>query len=134
MVQVNYSDIIIATAAAFLLGLLYYVLLSNQVKKSRSLTGKIDVKHKTFTIVGMIFDFIRTFVVGLFIAYAVSFLNLLYINQAMLLAIWLWIAFPVVLFVGLVIHDKFPVRLAVIHSIDWLIKLLVITSILTLWR
>jgi hypothetical protein len=134
MVHVQYSDIIIATIAAFLFSLVYYIILGKQVAGSRSAySGKSDA-HKSMTPVRIIIEIVRTFVVGLFVAYAVALLNFLYIQQAILLAFWLWIAFPVVLLVGSVVHEHFPVKLAVIHGIDWLIKLLILTLILTLWR
>ena len=38
----------------------------------------------------------------------------------------LWIGFPFVLWTGAVIHESTPVRLAVLHGGDWLLKLLLI--------
>ncbi|MDN5932087.1 MAG: DUF1761 domain-containing protein [Pseudonocardia sp.] len=48
------------------------------------------------------------------------------------LALALWIAFPAVLLVGSVFHERVPVALAAIHAGDWLIKLLLITGIVGL--
>lgn len=45
------------------------------------------------------------------------------------LALGLWAAFPAVLLTGSVVHEKVPWKLAAIHSGDWLIKLLLITSV-----
>lgn len=134
MVHVQYSDILIATVAAFLFSLVYYIILGKQVAAARaSYSGKNDA-HGSMTPTRIVVEIVRTFIVGLFVAYAVALLNFLYIQQAILLAVWLWIAFPVVLLVGSVVHERFPVKLAVIHGIDWLVKLLIFTLILTLWR
>ena len=41
----------------------------------------------------------------------------------LLLGLALWIGFPLVLWVGAIVHEKTPVRLAAIHAGDWLVKL-----------
>jgi hypothetical protein len=41
----------------------------------------------------------------------------------------LWVAFPVVLLTGSVVHEKVPWQLAAIHSGDWLVKLPLIAGI-----
>ncbi|MGH8838368.1 MAG: DUF1761 domain-containing protein [Jiangellaceae bacterium] len=45
-----------------------------------------------------------------------------------------WIAFPVVLLTGSVIHENVPWKLAAIHAGDWPVKLVVVTVIVSLWR
>ena len=44
----------------------------------------------------------------------------------LLLGLVLWIGFPFVLWVGAVIHESTPIKQAVIHGGDWLLKLLLI--------
>jgi uncharacterized protein DUF1761 len=44
----------------------------------------------------------------------------------LLLGLVLWIGFPFVLWVGAVIHENTPIRLAAIHGGDWLLKLLLV--------
>ena len=46
----------------------------------------------------------------------------------------LWTGFPVVLWVGAVVHERTPVRLAAIHAGDWLLKLLAVGALLGAWR
>lgn len=135
MAHVQYSDIIIATIAAFLFSSLYYMVLNKQVTVSRATTyeGK-KPKHTSMTTTKLIIEIVRTFVVGLFVAYAIALLNLLYIKQALVLALWLWVAFPIVLLVGSVMYENFSVKLAVIHGFDWLAKLAIFAVILTAWR
>jgi hypothetical protein len=135
MIHVQYWAIIVATILAVGFSALYYFLLNKQVVALRAtkLDKKEDVRT-TATPNKILIELVRTFVVALVIAYAVGLLNLLYINQAILLAFWLWIGFPVVLLVGSVIHEHFPAQLAAIHAGDWLAKLLIFAIILTIWR
>ena len=56
------------------------------------------------------------------------------VGGAVKLGLVLWIAFPVVLLAGSVVHENVPWRLAAIHSGDWLAKLLIISVIVSVWR
>jgi hypothetical protein len=51
----------------------------------------------------------------------------------LLLGLALWIGFPFVLWLGATIHEKTPVRLAVVHGGDWLVKLLLVGVIVSVW-
>ena len=48
-------------------------------------------------------------------------------REALRLGLALWVAFPVVLLTGSVVHEKVPWRLAAIHAGDWLVKLLLVS-------
>jgi hypothetical protein len=52
----------------------------------------------------------------------------------LLLGLALWVAFPFVLWVGAVVHEGTPVRLAAIHGGDWLVKLLVVAALVSAWQ
>ena len=51
---------------------------------------------------------------------------------ALVYGVVLWFAFPVVLLAGSVVHEKVPVKLAAIHAGDWLVKILLISVVVTL--
>jgi hypothetical protein len=46
----------------------------------------------------------------------------------------LWIGFPLVLWTGALIHERTPWKLAAIHAGDWLVKLLLIAVIVSVWQ
>ncbi len=50
-------------------------------------------------------------------------------GSALRLGAGLWGAFPVVLLSGSVVHEKVPWQLAAIHAGDWLVKLLLIATV-----
>jgi hypothetical protein len=50
------------------------------------------------------------------------------------LGLALWTAFPFVLWTGAVVHEGTPWRLAAIHAGDWLVKLVVVGAIVSVWR
>jgi hypothetical protein len=47
------------------------------------------------------------------------------------LALGLWAAFPAVLLTGSVVHERVPWQQAAIHGGDWLVKLLLVGSVVT---
>ena len=79
-------------------------------------------------------ELVRNLVLATVIAVLVSELALTDLAVGSLLGLGLWVGFPVVLWTGAVMWEKVPVRLAVIHAGDWLLKLLIIAVILTLWN
>jgi hypothetical protein len=52
----------------------------------------------------------------------------------LVLGVALWIGFPLVLWIGAVIHENTPLRPAVIHGGDWLVKLLLVGVIVAVWQ
>ena len=52
----------------------------------------------------------------------------------LLLGLALWLAFPLVLWTGALIHENTPVRLAAIHAGDWLLKLLAVAVLVSVWQ
>lgn len=52
----------------------------------------------------------------------------------LVLGLLCWLAFPAVLLSGSVMWDGARTRLAVIHGGDWLIKILMMTIVLSVWR
>jgi len=55
------------------------------------------------------------------------------LKAAFSLTAWLWV-FPVMILLGSILHENVPWDLGAIHAGDWLIKLLVVTIIVSLWR
>lgn len=72
-------------------------------------------------------------VVAVVVAALAGGLDLSGLGQAMVLALGLWVAFTAVLLAGSVFHERVPPLLAAIHSGDWLLKLMAVTSIVTVW-
>ena len=82
----------------------------------------------------MFIELVRTLVLVIILAGLSAQLGLTTPLQAVLLAVALWIAFPIILLSGSVMYEDVPWRLAAIHAGDWLVKLLIITLIVSLWH
>ena len=50
------------------------------------------------------------------------------------LGLALWVGLPLVLWVGAVVHERTPVRLAALHAGDWLLKLPAVAVLTSVWQ
>jgi hypothetical protein len=82
----------------------------------------------------MLLEFVRSLVVAYVLARFVVLLNITHWTSGVELGLWLWIGFPIVLLAGSVLHENVPRKLAAIHAGDWLVKLLLMAVILSVWR
>ena len=79
----------------------------------------------------MLAEFLRGLAIIYILAYFFERFNIDF-SSAISFVILLWIAFPVFLLSGSVLWDRRPWQLAIIHSGDWLLKLLLIACLLHL--
>jgi hypothetical protein len=56
------------------------------------------------------------------------------VGAILLLGIGVWLAFPVTILSGSIIWDDVPWRLAALHAGDWLLKAILISLVVGLWR
>lgn len=131
MPDVNWLAIIVAAVAMFVMSTVYYIVFGDRLKQLSTAYADAGATPPAWKVIVEIF---RSFVVGTVLAGLVSLIGITDLAGAIQLALALWIGFPVVLLTGSVIWEKVPPTLAAIHSGDWLLKLLAIAAIVTLWR
>lgn len=115
--------IAVAAVAAFVLSSVYYVVttpLEQRALGDRALDRGRPAPWKAVT------ELVRTAVVGAGFAWIAAQGDLLALPSALLLALVLWVAFPVVLLTGSIIWERVPWQTAAIHSGDWLLKLMLV--------
>jgi len=122
-----------AAIAAFLVSGAYYGLLGPQlVKLSSAYAGTRPSPALTAAV-----ELVRNLVLATVVAWLIAHQDVTQLGTALLLALALalalWTAFPLVLLAGSVFHERVPARLAAIHAGDWLLKLILITTMLTIW-
>ena len=130
MIELNYPAILAATAAVFVASSIYYTVLAPRLatlspawaETSRPGVWKI------------LLEAVRAFITTLVVAVLARLLGITGLAGAALLAVVLWVGFPLVLLAGSVIHENVNWKLAAAHAGDWLLKLLIIAVVVTLWR
>jgi hypothetical protein len=130
MIALDYVAVAVAAAAAFVLSSFYYIALSRQWRElSPAATDRS--RPPAWKVVG---ELARNAILAAVVAGLVVTAGITDAPRALTLGVALWIGFPVVLLSGSAIWENVPWRLAAIHSGDWLIKLLVISVIVGVWR
>jgi hypothetical protein len=117
--------VVVAAVAAFVLSSVYYVLttpLEQRALGERALDRGRPAPWKVVT------ELVRTAVVGAGFAWVAAQADLLALPSSLLLALVLWVAFPVVLLTGSIIWERVPWQTAAIHAGDWLLKLLLVAT------
>lgn len=135
MLGINYWAIVVATVAAFVVSSVWYSpLLFGKVYLALRGLDPAATAEMAMPVGAILGELIRSLVVAYVLARFVVLLGVVNWMGAVQLGVWLWIGFPAVLLAGSVIWDKAPWLLAAIHAGDWLVKLLLMTVILGVWR
>lgn len=130
MSDLNYLAIVVAAAVAFVVSFGWYTVFGRQLAvlseayaaAERPPAWKLGV------------ELARSLVVAAVLAGFADRMGVTDWAGAVLLGLVAWVGFPLVLLTGSVIWENVPPKLAGIHAGDWLVKLLVIAVIVSVWR
>jgi len=135
MPRINYLAVVAAAVAAFVVGAFWYspLLFGKAYMMLRGIDPDAiaSMRPPLGELVG---EFARYLVVAYVLARFVVLLGIVDAMSAVRLALWVWIGFQAMLLVGAVIHENMPVKLYAIHAGDALVKTLLMTVILGVWR
>lgn len=115
----------------FVFAAAYYIALAEPRRRLSSVAAAQPRRPPPW-LIGL--ELAKAIVVAAVVAGLVSVGGISGLGSALLLAIVLWVGFPVVLLVGSVTQENVPWKLASIHAGDWLAKLVIISIVVTLWR
>ena len=135
MVHVNYWAVLVAAITVFVLGWLWYspLLFYKPWMRARGLDPAAAMAGAKMPAGKLVIELVRCLVLADIIAHFVALLGVTSWLGAVHFGVLLWIAFPVVLLTGSILWENIPVKVAAIHAGDWLVKLLVIPIILSVW-
>ena len=109
-------NVAVATVAAFVAGGAYYAVLGSQLSSA-------DESMPPWKLV---VEVLRCLILAAVVAGLAAEADIDDWTGGLLLALALWVGFPFVLWLGAVIHENTPLRLALVHGGDWLLKLLLV--------
>jgi amino acid permease len=121
--------ILVATVVCFALGAVYYAVLSTRLAELSGTAGS-DVKAPPWALV---VEVLRCLVLAAVVAGLAAQARVDGLTGGLVLGLVLWMGFPVVLWVGAIVHENIRWRLAAIHAGDWLVKLLVVGAVVSVW-
>ena len=132
--QFNLAALAVAAVASFVISSVWYAVFGRQ--RAELLDGaaagaSAGARPPSWKI---LLELVRSLVVAAVLAGFAANSDVTTWTEALWLGMVTWIGFPFVLLTGSVIWDGVPWRLAALHAGDWLVKLLVIAAIVSLWR
>jgi hypothetical protein len=125
----NPVAVLVAAVAAVVFAAIYYSMLAGTA--ARFSAAWADQGRSPAGLLA--FELVKSVVLALAVAGLVHAIGIADVAGALGLAVSLWIAFPILLLAGSVVHEKVAWQLAGIHAVDWLAKLVIIGLVVTLW-
>lgn len=126
MPEVQLVAVLVGTVAAFVLGGAYYGVLGNRL-------AELSAADSSMAPWKLGVELLRCLVLALVVAGLASGLDVTDWWGGVVLGLVLWAGFPLVLWVGAVVHEGTPVALAAIHAGDWLVKLVAVGATAGAW-
>jgi hypothetical protein len=128
--RINYWSVIITGIIAFMLSLIWY---------SPFVFGKIWMEYRNTPAQSapswtMIFAPLREITASYIIAIVITRLTITDWKKAVELILLLWLAFHAVGMAGAIIWDNMPWQLGLVHAGDWLMKMIFMAVVLSLWH
>jgi amino acid permease len=121
--------ILVATVVCFALGAVYYAVLGTRLAELSGTAGS-HVKAPPWALV---VEVLRCLVLAAVVVGLAAQARVDGLTGGLVLGLILWIGFPVVLWIGAIVHENIRWRLAAIHAGDWLVKLLVVGAVVSAW-
>jgi hypothetical protein len=123
-----------ATVAALVISAAWYGILGDRMVALRGddAAGQVAAAAPEPWKIGV--ELLRSLTVATALAAVVAALEVSTVGAGLVIGIAAWVAFPATLLVGSVIWEDVPIGHAAIHAGDWLLKLTVITTVVTLWQ
>jgi hypothetical protein len=131
MNDLNYLAIVAAAVSVFVLSSVYYSVFGQRLAQLHPAYADGMTRPPAWK---MLVEVVRSLVVASVLAGLAAELHITDWAGGVALGLALWIGFPVVLWTGAVMWERVPLKLAAIHAGDWLMKVLVIAVIVSVWN
>ena len=135
MVQVSYPAVLVAAILVFVLGWLWFspLLFYKPWMRLRGMDPVAAMAGAKMPAGKLLIELVRCLVLAYVIARFTALLGVSSWMGAVHFGLFLWIGFPVILLAGSVLWENVPWKVAAIHAGDWLVKLLVIPIVVSVW-
>jgi hypothetical protein len=134
MSSINYLAVLAAAVAAFIVGGFWYspMLFGKAYLALRGL-DPVAASQSGTSVGEVVAEFVRWLVISFVLARFVAQSSVADLSDGLRFALWMWLAIYTAL-AGSVLHEGTPWRLFAIHAGDGLVKVVLIVTILVLWR
>src|SRR6266567_4930278 len=127
MLGINYLAVIVAAVAAFVASSVWYIVFGRELAKvSGAFAEALQQKPQRWKMLVVI---AQSFVIALVLAYFLGLIGNIDWIGAVRVGVLLWIGFAAMQWVGSILWEKVPFKMAAIHAGDWLVKIVLISVI-----
>jgi Protein of unknown function (DUF1761) len=130
--DLNPAAIVVSAVGVQVMSLVYYLAFTKQLAQLSP--AYADPEDTSPPPGKLIVELIRNLVLATVVAGLAGLIDATDVADGLRLGLGLWVGFPIVLWTGAVLWEKVPLKLATIHAGDWLLKLLVISVVVSAWR
>ena len=131
MLGINYLAVVVAAALAFVASAVWYIVFGKELAKVSTAFAEGLRKRQPWKMLAVI---AQSLVLALVLAYFLGLIGNVDWIGAIRIGVLLWIGLSAMQWVGSIMWEKVPLKMAAIHAGDWLVKLVLIAVIVSVWR
>ncbi|MEO7022201.1 MAG: DUF1761 domain-containing protein [Ktedonobacteraceae bacterium] len=132
MFGINFLAVVVAAVAAFIISSVWYIMFGKELAKvSAAFAEALQKPPQAWKMLVVI---AQSLVLALVLAYFIGLIGNVGWLGAVRVGVLLWIGLSAMQWVGSILWEKVPLKMAAIRAGDWLIKLVLIAVIVGVWR
>ena len=131
MLPLNFLAVVVAAVLAFVVSAIWYIVFGKELAKVSPAFAEGRRKRQPWKMLVVI---AQSLVIALVLAYVLGLIGTVDWVEAMGIGVLLWIGLSAMQWVGSILWENVPFKMAAIHAGDWLVKLVLIAVIVGVWR
>ena len=131
MPGINFLAVVVAAALAFVASAVWYIVFGRELAKVSAAFAKGLQQRQPWKLLGVM---VQSLVLALVLAYLLGLIGKVDWLGALGVGVLLWIGLAAMQWVGSIMWENVPLKMAAIHAGDWLVKLVLIAVIVGVWR
>lgn len=131
MPGINFLAVVVAALAAFVASAGWYIVFGKELAKVSAAFAKGLQQRQPWKMLVVI---AQSLVLALVLAFFLGLIGKIDWLSALGVGVLLWIGLAAMQWVGSILWENVPLKMAAIHAGDWLVKLVLITVIVGVWR
>ena len=131
MLGINVFAVVVAALAAFVASAAWYIVFGKELAKVSAAFAEGMQKRQPWKLLVVI---VQSLILALVLAYFLGLIGNVGWLSALGVGILLWVGLAAMQWVGSILWENVPVKMAAIHAGDWLVKLVLIAVIVGVWR
>jgi hypothetical protein len=131
MVGINFAAVIVAGFVAFIASAVWYVVFGKEMAKVSTAFAEQQQKREPWKM-GVVI--LQSILIAAVLAYIIARSGVNNGLDAVWIGFVLWFGLSAMQWVGSMLWEKAPLKMALIHGGDWLMKIVLISLILGIWK